>query len=263
MKRPNLFILGGQKCGTTALAQFLDQHPDICLAQGKEAHVFDDPAHLNASGHSQASFAQLDAAYAKKFADARQQQYWCDATPIYAYWSQLLPAISAYSAQAKVILMVRDPVERAISHYMMERARGIEKREMLTAFMSESSRLKAAAGDWGWQSPLRTCSYLQRGRFSDQLAALLRVFDRSNVLIMHNDELRYQHHRALERIFRFLQLPNHGVEPETVFASSYSPPSWSDRLAIGYAHSRLYRERQWVKRFQSLRQAESHANLRG
>ncbi|EHH0749927.1 TPA: sulfotransferase domain-containing protein [Vibrio vulnificus] len=255
--RPNLFIIGGQKCGTSALAHFIAQHPEICLAKGKEAHIFDHPDFFNGDGLESLSQEVLDQAYEPKFAHANNERYLCDATPIYAYWHRILPVLAQYQPAAKVIFMLRDPVERAISQYTMERSRGLESQSMLRAFLSESKRLKQAQNNYGWDSPLRTHSYIDRGFFSEQLAQIEQLFAPENILIMHNDELRYQHHDALARVFQFLQIQNREIQSESVFSGKYTPPSLSERMARLYAMSKLYKEQQFVRQFAPKRRSKS------
>ncbi|EKO3677105.1 sulfotransferase [Vibrio metschnikovii] len=247
--RPNLFILGGQKCGTTALAHFLAQHPDIAVAEGKEAHIFDCPDFLNNQGQVSVSHQTLDKAYQAKFAHANGQRYRCDATPIYAYWQPILAAVADYQPQAKVIFMLRDPVERAISHYTMERSRGLESVSMLRAFLTESWRLKQAQHNYQWDSPLRTHSYLDRGVFSRQWATINHCFQSENILLLHNDQLRYQHNQTLAKVFQFLDLPPVEIPVESVFSGQYTAPSLSQRLARLYAQAKLSQEQRFVGQF--------------
>lgn len=244
MKWPNLFIIGGQKCGTSALAHFLAQHPDICLAQGKEAHVFDNPE-LDIHAHQ-----QLDVAYQSKFSHGTGQAYYCDATPIYAYWFDLLTAIYRYQPDAKIIFMLRDPVERAISQYMMEFGRNAESLPMWRAFFSEAKRLRQAKGDRSWNSLTRCASYLDRSRFSKQMAEITRIFPAENVLILHNDQLRHHHQQTVDKVCDFLQLDRLNIAPESVFSGQYQAKSLSYYLAYYFARFVLRNEVQYVRQFQ-------------
>ena len=76
---PNLFVVGVQKGGTTALAQFLAAHPEICLIRNKEAHVFDreDIGHWSAE--------RMAESYAPRFTHHTGERWRLDATPIYLY----------------------------------------------------------------------------------------------------------------------------------------------------------------------------------
>ncbi|MFO6423839.1 sulfotransferase family protein [Motilimonas sp. KMU-193] len=233
--KPNLYIVGGQKCGTTALASFLQQHPDICLVQGKEAHIFDSPAHLTSDD------AALVNAYKALLPHYQGEKYLCDATPIYCYLPGIIARLAAFSPQAKVIMLVRDPVDRAISQYQMEHGRGHEPRSLLGAFLAEPTRLKQASDKWALGSPWRIHSYLDRGRFSDQLAIIKQHFKPEQVLVLHNDDLRHQHQATLARVFNFLELANHDVPPQEVFAGQKKNMGLLDRLAVVYARLKLRR----------------------
>jgi len=242
--RPNLYILGGQKCGTSALAHFLSQHPDITLAHNKEAHVFDHPV-LYHQGPE-----QWDRAYKQAFAHATTPtRYYCDATPIYSYFTELLPRIASYSAGARVIMMVRDPVARAISQYHMEKGRGNEHLSMLGAFLAEPFRLRRHADNLAFNASRRCHSYLDRGRFLAQLQAIDHAFGSYQYIVVHNDDLRHHHQATLDRIFGFLDLPNRTIAAEPVFTGTYTRPSLGQNIARYFAKARLNLECDFINQF--------------
>ncbi|MFB1034726.1 MAG: sulfotransferase, partial [Sinobacterium sp.] len=138
----NLHIIGVQKAGTTALASFLNQHPDIYLVE----------------------FAtQL---YHTKLSKYQNQSIICDATPITIFRPEFIKACYQFNPKAKFIVVLRDPIDRAVSQYYMELARSYEHRSMLTAFLLEAFRLRGInqPSSWDIDSPFRTHSYLSRGR---------------------------------------------------------------------------------------------------
>ena len=110
-------IIGAQKSGTTALAHFLDQHSGIAISQPKETHVFDTQDFDSGT---------INTRYAPFFEEAIHGQLKGEATPIYLFLPDVLKALSAYNQNLKIIVLLRDPVDRAISHYEMARARGEE-----------------------------------------------------------------------------------------------------------------------------------------
>ncbi|KLV05830.1 hypothetical protein ABT56_09825 [Photobacterium aquae] len=244
MKRVNLFIVGGQKCGTTALASFLQQHPDICLVDGKEAHIFDFmPV-------EQRCEQTLDQAYGQLTSHYQGERYLCDATPIYSYWQDIHGDLVEYSPDAKIIFMLRDPVERAVSQYQMEYGRGTEDKGIIEAFISESYRLKRAQGDRSQHSSWRLHSYIDRGFFSHQYDNLLKHFAPEQILLIHNQSLRKYHDKTLEKVFDFLELPNCKIPEKTVFSGKYSETGPTVKLAKLIAHWRLHQEREFVKQFE-------------
>ncbi|WP_102798336.1 sulfotransferase family protein [Bowmanella denitrificans] len=236
MKPVNLHIIGVQKAGTTALASFLQQHPSVYVVEGKEAHIFDHPEY-SAQAAPQ-DFARRQ--YQRRMQNYQGQPIICDATPITVYQPTFLRACYHYNPQAKFILILRDPVERAISHYLMSKRTGQESRNMLSAFVLEPLRLAIAArrNGWAFNSPLRTQSYLHRGLYRKQLQFLYNLIPATQVLVLRQQELKHAHQQTLLKIFSFLDIHRHPIAPETVFAAPESPPGWLDRLARRYA--RLY-----------------------
>ncbi|MBC7006432.1 sulfotransferase [Photobacterium sp. BZF1] len=243
MAAVNLFIVGGQKCGTTALASFIQQHPDICLVQNKEAHVFDSAqAPEMTRSEFQACFDTLSGHY-------QGEKYLCDATPIYSYWPEAIESVAEYAPDAKVIFLLRDPVDRAVSQYQMEHKRGLEPKGMFQAFLAEPSRLEEARGDRTPTSPWRVHSYMDRGHFSVQYKKLMELFDKDQILVLHNNQLRNNHDATLKKVFDFLQLPDHTIPAKEVFSGEYLPMGWEERLARMYAKWKLKKEREFVAGF--------------
>lgn len=158
-------IVGAQKCATTSLARMLERHPGICLAAGKEAHLFDD-AEVQRAGPS-------GERWEAQFAHRRPGQLLLDATPSYLYLPGCVDALLRHSPEAKVIVVLRSPADRAVSHYWHERRRGVEQRSMLLALLSERRRLRLDADPLAAESAHRVASYVDRGRYDKQLQALL------------------------------------------------------------------------------------------
>lgn len=244
MKQVNLFIVGGQKCGTTALASFLRQHPDVCLVDGKEAHVFDM---LEPGERTQEN---LHSAYSPLLSHYNGEKYICDATPIYSYWQDIHESLAQHSPKAKVIFMLRDPVERAVSQYQMEFSRGNEEEGIVSAFLKESARLKRDAGNRALDSSWRLHSYLDRGKFFEQYMNLLKFFPAEQILVLHNNELRNQHQATLKRVYDFLEISDFHIPQKDVFSGKYKAEGVSLKLAKLYAALKLKRDRAFVKQYE-------------
>lgn len=221
MSAPRIrFVIGGvQKGGTTALAQFMAQHPMVALPEGKEAHVFD------AQDFDEAwSVGEIDARYAAHFPqDAALSRLHGDATPLYCFHPALVRRIAKYNPGMRWILMLRHPVERAISHYQMERERGHERWPMWAAMSFEALRLRGHADDFSAGSPLRRHSYLARGDYARQLDVLLAHFPREQILLLHNEQLSESPALVLDSVWAFLGLPAPERSPEfaRVFEGRY------------------------------------------
>ena len=216
LKAPLLdfMIVGAQKGGTTALAHFLAQHPAIGMARQKEVHLFDAP-----DFSPDWTPAQIDARYAPSFAHCSGAAIRGEATPIYLFLPAVAGRLKRYNPALKLIVLLRDPVERAISQHRMERARGNEHLPLWLALLSEPVRLRLP-GDAGHRdSHLRRHSYRRRGLYTGQLRNLYRFFDRERVLIVRTEDLRQRHHLVLRRVFAFLRVADDIlIAPRIVFA---------------------------------------------
>lgn len=234
------FVIGGvQKGGTTALAHYLARHPQLRLPIAKEAHVFDAPDFEDGW-----SAADIDARFAPLFAggfDARSDVLHGDATPISLFHPTFVHRMARYNPQMRWIVMLRDPADRAISQYYMERGRGDEHRALPLALLTERRRLQGHEDDFSAGSPLRHHSYLARGRYVRQLDVLVAAFPRAQVLLLRSEDLRTAPERTVEQALHFLDLPpfEHAQTYAPVFAGNWHR-KWLPRLLRPWM-SRLYR----------------------
>jgi hypothetical protein len=203
----NYLIVGAQKAGTTALASFLAQHPEICMARRKEIHLFDAPDY-------QDSPSFCDARYAVEFPDYCGQRWVGEATPIYMYLPLVAERIHRYNPQMRLIILLRNPAERAVSHYGMEVSLNRERLSLSTALAIERFRLWRDRMNLSFTSSLRDHSYIDRGFYSRQLNHLLLHFSRQQLLVIRTDDLLGRHVETLERVYKFLDLERPASFPE-------------------------------------------------
>ena len=213
--RPRLgfMIVGAQKCGTTALARFLSCHPEIGMADPKEAHLFDAPDY--SGGWSP---KEIDERYRPSFEHCPGATVRGEATPIYMLLPEVARELHRYNPELKLIVLLRDPVERAISHYYMEKARGDERLPLWLALLSEPFRLRRCRDARQADSAMRRHSYRRRGLYSLQLRNLYRHFDRGKVLIIRTQDLLQRHDAVLRQVFAFLGVSGDiRIAPERVY----------------------------------------------
>jgi len=234
MSKPlvNLHIVGVQKAGTSALAHFLSQHPKICVVEGKEAHVFDQPDFPTDNSHSYASKR-----YEKKLSHYNHEPIICDATPITVFDPIFLKRCYAYNPGAKFILLLRNPVERAVSHFYMSKNRAREQNNMFMSFLKESKRLKHLSGNDAWASGSlwRDNSYLTRGLYKKQIENLFSVAPKDQCLIITQEELLNSHEKTLTDVFKFLNVDDFAIEAEKVFISPKTKKDPTERAARLFA----------------------------
>lgn len=186
-------VIGAQKAGTTALFDYLSEEPGLAVPDVKEIHFFDDET-LDWSS------PDYDF-YHRRFppADGRLR---LEATPIYAYWPNCLERIAAYNPAARLILALRDPVERAWSHWRMEYARGAETLPFAQCIRTGRQRLFAAE-PWGHH---REFSYVERGFYGEQVARALSLFPRDQLLVLKAEDLQTTPGDVLATVRAFLGL---------------------------------------------------------
>ena len=240
--RPRLsfMIVGAQKCGTSALTHFLSQHPEIGMASPKEVHIFDGPSYS-----SDWTPEQIDQRYGQHVEHCAGARILGEATPSYMFVPEIGRDLARYNPDLKLIVLLRDPVERAISHYYMEKGRGRERRPLWLALLREPFWLRRCRNARVQGSVTQRCSYRTRGLYSLQLRNLYRFFHPDQVLIVRSRELLEHHDAVLRRIFAFLGVSEHvRVAPEIVFkgerdGATHRTVSWLLRLTYVAEFARL------------------------
>jgi hypothetical protein len=192
--RVNFLIIGVQKGGTTALFDYLGDYADLALSREKELHFFDDETQDWAAPDYDAYHARFDDSAGRPLGEA---------TPIYSYWPGALERIATYNPAMKLILVLRDPVERAWSHWRMEYARGVERERFARCIRQGRQRLFDAE-PWGFH---REFSYVERGFYGEQVERILTLFPREQLLILTSAGLESDPAVALASVRAFLGLP--------------------------------------------------------
>jgi len=208
----NFIIAGAQKAGTTALFDYLAEMGDVALPAEKEAHFFDD----DSRDWARPDYADYHALFDDP-AGARKKGRPCgEATPIYLYWPNCLERIAAYNPDMRLIVLLRDPVERAWSQWRMEHVRRHDALSFSRCIREGRMRLFDAE-PWGFH---REFSYVERGFYAEQLERLFGLFPRDQVLVLRAEALRDDQPATLAAVRRFLGLPKATSlpRPRTVFA---------------------------------------------
>lgn len=238
-RQVDFMIVGAQKCGTTALARFLSEHPAVAMAS-REGHIFDSPDY---SRHW--TPAEIDARYARRLEPHPGTAVTGESTPIYLFLPDVPAELRRYNPALKVIVILRDPVERALSHYAMERGRGNEHRPLWFALLAERWRLRRCPDPRSPESAARRHSYRSRGLYSGQLRNLLAAFPRDRVLVLRSEDLLRRHDETLENVFAFLGVSvSVRIPPETVFKGTdlggkHPVVRWLLRLSYAAEYRRL------------------------
>lgn len=212
--RLGFLVAGVQKAGTSALFDYLREVPALQLPAAKELHFFDDEERVDWAAPDYAAL------HAHFIDDGRL----CgEATPITLYWPPALDRVRAYNPAMRLVLIVRDPVERAWSHWQMEFARGKETEPFARCIREGRRRMAGAAPFPGFH---RVHSYVERGFYGKQLARALRLFPRDQMLLVRSEDLARDPDATVAAVCRFL-----GVAPP---AAPLAPRRVREAPAIAY-----------------------------
>jgi hypothetical protein len=184
---PNFLIIGAMRCGTTSLFSALGAHPEVFAAPGKELRFFD----LN--------YERGIDWYREQFRGAEGRHAVGEASQTYMYDPVALERMAVDLPEAGLIAILRDPVERAYSHYWLNRSRGRETLSFRDALEAEPERLEQ-----GSKVDRFYYSYADRGRYLVQLDRVCSLFGRPDLHVMLFDDLRDRPAEAFAGVCRFL-----------------------------------------------------------
>ena len=199
--RPDFLIVGGQRCGTTSLFNYILKHPHILRPIHKEIHYFD----LNYGKSIGWYRSHFPISYLRKgFITG-------EASPYYIFHPHALRRIAETLPDVKLIVILRNPVDRAYSHYQYEVKLGIENLNFKEALDSENKRIrreheKMLMDEYMNGFNHRHFTYVSRGCYFEQIKRLYEYFPEDQVIIVENGALLKEPLKVLESVFRFLDV---------------------------------------------------------
>ncbi len=207
---PDFIVIGGQKCGTTSLHRYIKEHPNIIPPYKKDSSFFD--------ANFFRGFKWYHAYFPKeKQMDAYQAQsgeryITGEVTTSYIHHPATPQRIHEAYPKTKFIALLREPVQRAYSHYQHMVRTGREELSFKEAIAREDERLANAeervlAGNDEALKAFRNYSYKSRGRYAEQLERWLEFFPREQFLIFKSEELFQDPERVTRQVYEFLDIP--------------------------------------------------------
>ncbi|MEL6232580.1 MAG: sulfotransferase domain-containing protein [Cyanobacteria bacterium J06627_3] len=243
---PSFLIVGAQKCGTTSLYDYLVEHPQLWAAYIKEVHFFDgglEPIINN--------FQKGEPWYRANFplkSAIKQGGHTFEASPLYMFNPLAPKRIFELLPNVKLIAVLRNPTERAISHYFHEKRHHREPLDIADAMRAEEKRLAPKLQHQDYKSETFIhLSYKSRGRYLEQLERFLTYFPRENLLILESEGFFQDPSSALRRVCEFVDIdPNfqfNNLKPRNIAPNRVDIPPDVYRYLNSYFSShnqRLY-----------------------
>jgi hypothetical protein len=237
---PDFLIIGAQKAGTTALYAYLRRHPAITGPSWKEVSYFDR------------HYGRGEAWYRGNFPNRvrARGKLVGEASPSYIFHPLGPERVKVLVPEARLVALVRNPVDRALSHYNHEVALGREPLRFEDALDAEEDRLRGeeerlAADPSYFSRAWWSHAYKSRGRYAEQLERWLAVFSREQLLILPSADLGGEPERTHTRVLDFLGAEPHRLDTyPRVYERQYEAmsPETRERLAAEFEapNRRLY-----------------------
>lgn len=234
----NLVVPGAAKSGTSALHEYLNQHPEICMSSQKEPHFFcrDDLYPQGPQFHN------------ALFPDCGGARIFGESSTGYMLWPAALEAIRRDLTDPKIIMVLRDPVARTFSHYRWRYRLGLESRSFLAAMEQDGYGYDPARPDrFGYTA------YLEFSQYSKHCPMWIDTFGAANCLLISSSDLRKNRDGTLRDCYAFLGVdPSPGIvevaanETDTL---GRRPSKRASRLVARVFPDRIRRTRgfQWAK----------------
>ena len=247
---PSFLIIGVQKGGTTSLYEYLQQHPQVRSALTKEVHFFD----LNFAKGWEWYLEQLGQPLD---GDAELVQRTGEASPYYVFHPLVPERVFRRAPNIKLILLLRDPVARSLSHYHHECRWQFESLPLEDALEQEEQRLSQElnhfARDPHYESyAYQHYSYIKRSLYLEQIRAWARYFSPSQILIIQSEFFCKKPSLTLNCVSQFLELDKFDFSPQVRHNAGHYPQAPSgvkQRLAQIFSEPNrellAYLEKHW------------------
>lgn len=216
--KPDFFIIGSPKAGTTALYAYLSNHPQVCMSSDKEPNYFSkEQIEAQALYYKKKNVTTQDE-YLQLFQAKKGDLIAGECSVSYLFYPGVAEKIHQFNPKSKIIISLRDPVQRAFSHYLMDYSLNLVKVPFdKIVFEGENDE----------SLKLYYQQYILLSHYPDQIKRYLTVFPKDQLLIFIHDDLISNPDKELRRLSNFLGI-NHtsstgNLEQRNVTTSAKSP----------------------------------------
>lgn len=206
---PDFYIIGFVKCGTTSLHEYIMQHPCVYPPKGKEINYFDRLYYKGINWYK-AAFPFKFYKYINKNIKGKEFQTG-EASPQYIEHPHALYRVKKLTPNAKFIVLLRNPIERAFSHHNMNLKSGYEYRNFSDALKHEPERIqgryekmKNDENYYSWNYEMY--GYIEHGLYADKLKRWFEIFPKDQFLIIQSEEFLTNISETYQQVLEFLGL---------------------------------------------------------
>lgn len=200
---PHFVIIGAQKSGTSSLYSYLSQHPQLLPSKNKEVHFFDGG--LNPQDDN---FQKGVKWYRHHFPTKQElgnNRKTFEASPLYIFNPLVPQRMTKIIPDTKIILLLRNPTERAISQYFHEKRLGFEPLAIFDALKAEEQRIESVIKEKDYKHHhFIHSTYKSRGLYKEQIDRYTKYFSAEQMLIINSHDLFNDTNKILERVFAFV-----------------------------------------------------------
>lgn len=216
MNKPNFFIVGAPKAGTTSVHQYLSEHPDICMSNPKEINYFSSDEIRQQSLYYKDYIARELEEYQSAFSDSVCCKAVGDASVSYLFYPNVADKIKSYNEDAKVVIFLRNPVQRGFSHYLMDERLGLVK----CSYESIVNRVcHHKNADLYYQQ------YVELGLYYKQVRRYLDVFGEGSVKLYLLEDIIEDLPGLMADLFSFLEVDSEFNPGLDKLYNDYSAPN--------------------------------------
>ncbi len=201
----DFFIVGAPKSGTTSLYKYLSEHPQISMSAIKEPNYFSNKSLRNQTLYYDQNIIEDLERYHQLFSNDSIEKKKGEASVSYLFYKDVPKKINDYNPDAKIIILLRNPIERAYSHYLMDYRLGLVN-ENFNEIIKKKIKHKNAK--------LYFQQYIELGEYANQIKRYLNEFDINQIMIIDYEDFIKETHLVINKVHRFLGVDNNFV-PES------------------------------------------------
>jgi len=253
-KKPNFFIVGAAKAGTTSLYHYLNSRSEVYMSPVKEPHYFSkDIRYKNFNEEYRKStfininnylknenleqehitFIEDEEDYLELFREANTEKLLGEISNGYLYSEVAAKEIYKFNKKAKIIIILRNPIDRAFSYWLMDlRGKDVCRRSFIEAIVEDQ---RVVEKGWG-----KSHLYVELGLYYDQIMRYMNIFPEEQLLILLYDDMVENQNKFYQQICQFINIP---------FYSDYSTKRYNVASVPKYPLLNIFLNKLKLKRF--------------